>query len=436
MVNITGDHIRFIRKLTGHTQQSFIGNRYSLTYLSRVETGRIVPSEPFLSFLQQSFNVNFSTLTDDFVCSQRTYIRQKFLSQQILTDEELTLLFHYYKTENDATERLTFFAMLILYLSCTRKMATIPWLMKNESGLRVELFMGSTHEALIACGLGEGYFYCNDYKKALSMFKYAVAYCKPEDTFLMTYANLRISVLCALFFHQKPIARAYYKEAERGFLTTFEDHNAKPPTLWSFLLLHGYTVHIHHTIRNYLGRRNYIIQEPIHRLVLNNTVIQSTFPSIYEIINAVQSDRLPLKKLLNCIRPTFESFGLLIGFLLLQRDDLKRLGQLVHYFDRNQAIRSHTLLSINYYYLKSQHFLETEQHLEYERQLRKLTTQARTKELWQVVADFSLELAEHLESIKIYKQALDHYKITMESRRSQEELRRTALAFSQMTSPF
>ncbi|CAM4332922.1 transcriptional regulator [Bacillus manliponensis] len=415
-----GEKIRQIRIHREMTQGELVEGICSITYLSRIENGKIKPSQSFLEKVATKLNVDVKHLADanvDGIEETIEMIAQKYKETNTLTDHEISLLELHSREMHGTLILLNIFGVLLHYyirFDSIKKAETIYNHSHNLIPNRInEQYTEEFLYYYIACG--NYFYYVQDFLKANEYYVQADKLLSPENTLQYAEICFNMSLVKQRLITNQDISRKYSKKA----LEIFEFLNI-PEKITDTLITIGVQYHLD---GKYDKSLQYLKKAEVYAQSLNSahllTMIEYNYGRVYqglkEYEKAIQhfTNTMQLNDSLNQSKENIYSLRSLID-IYLQLKDWEQVDKSMS--SALKIVENNNLPSIQteIYMYKSHIYKIRGDYYNYEKKMQSTIQLGIDKKQYVLTKKLATELGEYYYDIRAYKLAAKYFKTALD----------------------
>ncbi|HDR7642769.1 TPA: helix-turn-helix transcriptional regulator, partial [Bacillus wiedmannii] len=213
-----GERIRQVRMQKGLTQGELVSEICSVTYLSRIESGKIKPSSSFLKQVSKKLGVDCDFLIDGNYEEIKLTILEicnKYKKDKIITEAELSLLELYVREVDSIPLLLKVYGVLIYYHARQKNLLYVKSLVDQASQMIPSQVEMQNTEDYIYYLRARGLYFSNkgEYFTAYEVYKKIENMLEPEETELHADTYYNLSIVSQNLNKDQSISRIYAKKA-------------------------------------------------------------------------------------------------------------------------------------------------------------------------------------------------------------------------------
>ena len=415
-----GEKIRQLRIHKKKTQGELVENISSITYLSRIENGKIKPSYRFLEEISNRLNISVHDLVNDDISDKEkkiTYIINNYKKTKTLTEEEISLLSMSAKEPYSSQILIRIFETLLRYYLDQKQLSKTKEVYELSKKIIPEKFDHTLSDLFsayfIACGR---YFYITQtYSEADRYFSKAESLMDLEDTTESAKLYYNISLVKQRIMKDKTIALYYSKKAYDLFLKAGDRES-----VCKVLITRGVQYHL---IEEYITSRDILLEarDYIHEEDAENSLngmIEYNLGRVYQGLNDFDKSIIHFKKSIEINEN-----------LHLDEEKIYSLRSLIEiYYVKKQWDYAHQLFieavqiakekNLNYVLVElkgmnAKSYLLRGDHYSFEREMQAVIELGKKLKQEIILSRLAVDLANHYYEIRAYKKASDYYKIAV-----------------------
>ncbi|RWS44854.1 helix-turn-helix domain-containing protein [Bacillus mycoides] len=233
-----GERIRQVRMHKGLTQRELVSGICSITYLSRIESGKIKPSSSFLKKVSKKLDVDGDYLIDgnhEEIKLTILEICKKYKNDKSITEAELSSLELYVREEDSIPLLLKVYGVIIYYHVRNKNLLYVKSFVNQASQMipsRVEI---QDTEDYIYYLRARGLYFSNkgEYFTAYGVYKKIENMLEPEETELHADTYYNISMVSQHLNKDQSVSRIYAKKAYE----LYKKFNIEQHKIYALILL-------------------------------------------------------------------------------------------------------------------------------------------------------------------------------------------------------
>ncbi|MGL4819853.1 MAG: helix-turn-helix domain-containing protein [Bacilli bacterium] len=430
-----GEKIKLIRTTRGLKQAEFVRGCYSNTYLSRIENGHIQPSREFLDFVSETYEIQSVFFQDEQVEKDSVRILEitkMFQAQQTISEQDLLFLQLHKNLTYASIVRLNIYSTLIttfLEDGYTEKAIEI----KDEAIQVYATFMasGASDDELAHYyyAIGEAHMCAGQYRKAFVMLRKAISTIDPSAHFVRG----RLYRLLAQTANVIGILRS---TVTTWIHASFEALHAAETTITTRLhwptiqkeRFHLQRLSLHHFVyaKEYEQAYKYFWKN--EQIVVQLRELEELHTYDRAVVHLMNRRDAQAEELLNYFMRDLmdealrkECLLLLINIAAGRKnwpETTRLVDQLTQLIDPAVDVRLYIQLQL----MITRIHLGRSDYWNYERTMKLLIVYIETHQLWGVVASCSMELAEHFNRQRVFKQASLYFQMFVNSQTESNRL--------------
>ncbi|MED1384145.1 transcriptional regulator [Bacillus mycoides] len=233
-----GERIRQVRMHKGLTQGDLVSGICSITYLSRIESGKIKPSSSFLIKVSKKLGVNCDFLIDgnhEEIKLTILEICDKYKKDKSIIEAELSLLELYVREVDSIPLLLKTYGVIIYYHVRNKNLLYVKLFVEQASQMIPTQVEMQNTEDYIYYLRARGLYFSNkgDYFTAYEVYKKIENMLEPEETELHADTYYNLSIVSQNLNKDQSISRIYAKKAYK----LYKKFNIEQYKIYALILL-------------------------------------------------------------------------------------------------------------------------------------------------------------------------------------------------------
>ncbi|CAM3866837.1 helix-turn-helix domain-containing protein [Mesobacillus thioparans] len=416
---LIGEKIRQLRIHKKMTQDQLVMGISSVTYLSRIENGKIKPSKSFLEKISRRLNITINDLLNENFSEKEEKIIQlidEYKTSKYISEDDFTFINMSSKEPHKTHIIVQIFTFLISFHIDKKDISKAKEIYEISKNVIPDRFDYEYNEVFTAYFISCGtlFYLYQTYSEADRFFTRAEGLINQEDTLPNAKLYYNLSLVKQRILKNKTLSLYYSKKAYEIFLKLKDSEN-----LGKVLITRGVQFHLikdyKKSLEHLLEAKKYIDTEKDRHL---NAMIEYNLGRVYQGLREIDKSISHFKE------------SIKINTLLnLDEEKVYSLKTLIEiYQERKQWDTVHSLLleaieiaerkNLNYVLLelkamKAKGDFIRKDYYTYEKEMQQIIDKGIELKQDFIVNKLATELANHFYDIRAYKKAADYYKIAL-----------------------
>ncbi|MEK5247196.1 helix-turn-helix domain-containing protein [Bacillus sp. FSL R9-9530] len=417
-----GERIRQVRMHKGLTQGELVSEICSVTYLSRIESGKIKPSSSFLKQVSKKLGVDCDFLIDGNYEEIKLTILEicnKYKKDKIITEAELSLLELYVREVDSIPLLLKVYGVLIYYHARQKNLLYVKSLVDQASQMIPSQVEMQDPEDSIYYLKSRGYYFYNkqDYIAAHDIYVQAESLLGVEETEQHAHIYYNLCLVYKVLYKDKSISRLYALKAYNIYSKNGMEKNVIN-TLVMLAVLY---------ILDELYEKALEILQQVENSVATNgdsmylPIISYDYGKIYQGLkdykNAIKyyKETLKLSEFLSEKHQKVYALRNMIE-VYIELKDWKNVNKVMNEAFHFLSVYDVPIAHVQLYGLKAKIFKIRGDYYEYEKNIQKAIDVGVEKKQHRLVAELSYELGNFYNENRSYKLSAKYFKISAENK--------------------
>ncbi|MGL4819154.1 MAG: helix-turn-helix domain-containing protein [Bacilli bacterium] len=407
-----GEKVKQIRLTLGLTQSAFLGVDYSLTYLSRVESGKQKPSQQFLAHLASLHQLSPELLSEDLDSFVLHHIISHFQETLTLTVSDRLTLMLYRKSVENVDLSLQLYSVLLIDATIHKQHGRVKDFyeeMVHRYPIRTYQTTHTPLAPIVWIGLGDAYLANESFVEAWHWYSRAhveqLAFPR-----LTAYLCVQRAHVCFVCMPDHPLLNAWIEDSIQRTVATWAPEQRSSQFIFTTLC----AIHIHQQLQHGVFRRFAFQQTGLYSLVQESTQREAlgalldealTHTHIYDLLD---HDEVVLA-------------AQFVGVLLQNRE----IGAASKVLPRLQTAALTTLPKYDDVCVKLTHaslYKLRSDHWNYERLMKETLGELVETSAYGLLSVYALQFARDLSAMRTYKKATNYYEMYIEAKEAQLKL--------------
>ncbi|MDP5275985.1 helix-turn-helix transcriptional regulator [Chengkuizengella axinellae] len=427
----TGEKIRWIRKFKNLTQGELVEGIASVTYISRVETGRVEPSPSFLNKVSKKLGITSEYLTNT-LNENRNKLRQLILNYKnnvhLLNESDLFYLQMSALEMHSQNDLTNIYGILISYYTINNHLDEAEKLV----GRSVKLISNKNidkrnfpHFFYYNKAIGNYYYAKQFYEDAKFYYSIAERYITDETSIESGHLYYNYSLVYQQIFEEINISLIYTNKA----LQIYKMHNHEENIIKTMILLAQQYRDLHRiedALSNLKKAQKLLLEHELNHILYSE--IQYNIGKVYQKINkdthAIQYFKSTLQISQPFIQTKLSDMNGSVPHIKIYAYACKGLVEVLYkqkdwedvqfYFSTAFDISCHHHLPHLYIELKAikaNIYKYKENHIFYEKEMKEAIQYALDHKHYVITKKLATELGDYYFENKYYKKSVDYYRL-------------------------
>ncbi|KWU65106.1 transcriptional regulator [Bacillus mycoides] len=417
-----GERIRQVRMHKGLTQGELVSGVCSITYLSRIESGKIKPSSSFLKKVSKKLDVDGDYLIEgnhEEIKLTILEICNKYKKDKSITKAELSSLELYVREVDSIPLLLKGYGVLIYYHARQKNLLYVKSLVDQASQMIPSQVEMQDPEDYIYYLKSRGYYFYNkqDYIAARDIYVQAESLLGVEETKQHAHIYYNLCLVYKVLYKDKSISRLYALKAYNIYSKNGMEKNVIN-TLVMLAVLY---------ILDELYEKALEILQQVENSVATNgdsmylPIISYDYGKIYQGLkdykNAIKyyKETLELSEFLSEKHQKVYALRNMIE-VYIELKDWKNVNKVMNEAFHFLSVYDVPIAHVQLYGLKAKIFKIRGDYYEYEKNMQKAIDVGVEKKQHRLVAELSYELGNFYNENRSYKLSAKYFKISAENK--------------------
>ncbi|MGU3371461.1 helix-turn-helix domain-containing protein [Bacillus mycoides] len=417
-----GERIRQVRMHKGLTQGELVSGICSITYLSRIESGKIKPSSSFIEKVSKKLDVNSDYLIDGNYGKIKLIIFEicnRYKKDKSITEDDLSLLELYVREVDSIPLLLKVYGVLIYYHARQKNILYVKSLVDQASQMIPSQVEMQDPEDYIYYLKARGFYFYNkqDYIAAHDIYVQAESLLGVEETEQHGHIYYNLCLVYKGLYKDKSISRLYAQKAYNIYRKNGMEKNVIN-TLSMLAVLY---------IIDELYEKALEILQQVENSVATNgdsmylPIISYDYGKIYQGLkdytNAIKyyEETLELSEFLSEKHQKVYALRNMIE-VYIELKDWKNVNKVMNEAFHFLSVYDVPFAHVQLYGLKAKIFKMRGDYYEYEKNMQKAIDLGVEKKQNHLVAELSYELGNFYNENRSYKLSAKYFKISAENK--------------------
>lgn len=417
-----GGRIRQVRMQKGLTQGELVSGICSITYLSRIESGKIKPSSSFIKKVSKKLDINSNYLIDGNYEEIKLTIFEictKYRKDKIITEAQVSLLELYIREVDSIPLLLKMYGVIIYYH------------VRNENLLYVNSFVDQAPkiipskveiqdtEDFIYYLRARGLYFSNkgEYLTAYGIYKKIENMLESEETELHADTYYNISIVSQNLNKDQSVSRIYAKKA----YTLYKKFNIEQYKIYALILLAMQYNKDKQYEQAFETLKQVENESKLENDPLNSSFLKYNYGKIYQALNDYKNAIICYEENLTFCDDLRNKEGKVYTIrnlieIYMELKDWQKVAKLIDEAFEILSIYDVPYAHVQLYWFKAEKCKIWADHNGYENNMKKAIELGIVKQQYSLVAELAFKFGDYYYENRSYKLSAMYYKMSAENK--------------------
>ncbi|MED0960791.1 helix-turn-helix transcriptional regulator [Bacillus paramycoides] len=417
-----GERIRQVRMQKGLTQGELVSGICSITYLSRIESGKIKPSPSFIKKVSKKLDVDSDYLIDGNYEEIKLTILEicnKYKKDKKITKAQVSLLELYIRAVDSIPLLLKMYGVIIYYHVRNENLSYVNLFVDQASNIIPSKVEIEDTEDFIYYLRARGLYFSNkrEYLTAYGIYKKIENMLEPEETELHADTYYNISIVSQNLNKDKSVSRIYAKKAYK----LYKKLNIEKYKIYSLILLAMQYIKDEQYEQAFETLKQIENESKLENDPLNLCFLKYNYGKIYQALkdyknaiicyeeNLTFCDHLPNEEgKVYTIRNLIEIY--------MELKDWQKVAKLIDEAFEILSIYDVPYAHVQLYWFKAEKCKIWADHNGFEKNMKKAIELGIVKQQYSLVAELAFKFGDYYYENRSYKLSAMYYKMSAENK--------------------
>ncbi|WP_345242085.1 helix-turn-helix transcriptional regulator [Pontibacillus salipaludis] len=413
------EKIRQLRIHKGMNQSEFVNGICSITYLSRIENGKIPPSKSFLSKISKKLDIDVEYLTTNDVTNFKSTILEiikRYKSNNSLSEKELALLEIHATEAHPPDTLIEVYGVLLHYYVNKQELEKANKIYTNS----LELLPNHIHSLYpdksiyyyISCG--SYLYYKQDFNGASKFYLKANQLLIDDESSLRANLYYNISLVQQRMNKKQDVSRSYAFKAHDIYIKLNQKQN-----IIAVLITIGVQYHLdalYEESKLYLEKAEQLVDQNAEEVIIG--MIKYNYGRVYQGLGDYKKAIRSFEDSLQIHEGNDRERIYSLRGLIEVYTELKEWNQVnLHLLEAIEILQKCDMASvyIDIHSLAANLYKVRKDDFNYEKEMKNIIATSLDNKLYVKASKYSRQIGDHYHEVNAYKMAAKYYRMSLEN---------------------